>query len=134
MSTIAGVRGAYRPSLNFAEATQRKILRRYPLPGFIKTLMLVGTDCSYTQYLRFGQVKLVVFGVIRVTSRGRIAHVSKLVSSLWMQRLSSFIGTAELSTALPWKSPGQARGSGRGQPSSCQDKLNSRRTRRASEA
>ena len=59
---------------------------------------------SYMQYLCFGQAELAIFGVIRATSRGRIVHVSELVSSLWMQRLSSLVGTAESSTALPWKS------------------------------
>jgi len=58
---------------------------------------------SYMQYLCFGQVGLAIFGVIRATSRGRIVHVSELVSSLWMQRLSSLVETAESSTALPWK-------------------------------
>jgi len=66
--------------------------------------MLVGTDFSYTQYLCFGKVELAIFGVIRLTSRGRIARVSEFMSSLWMKRLSSLVGTVEPSTALPWKS------------------------------
>ena len=43
----------------------------------------------------------IVLEVVRVTTRSRIAHVRKSLST---PRLSNFVGTAEVSTKLPWKS------------------------------
>jgi hypothetical protein len=52
-------------------------------------------------YLTEGEA--VIMEIVRVTSRGRIAHVSELALS-WTQRLSSFVGIADSGTKLPWTS------------------------------
>ena len=75
-----------------------------------------------------------IFKVVRITSRGRIAHVSELAIIFMDAEVKQLCWDCRVEHKVAVEESGQARGTGSGQLSSCQDELNSTRTQRASES
>ena len=75
-----------------------------------------------------------IFKVVRVTSRGRIAHVSEFAVIFMDAEVKQLRWDCRVEYEVAVEEPRQARGTGSSQLSSCQDKLNSTRTQRASES
>ena len=75
-----------------------------------------------------------IFKVVRITSCGRIAHVSELALTFVDAEVKQLRWDRRVEHKVSTEKSGQARGTGSGPLSSCQDKLNSTRTLRASES
>ena len=76
----------------------------------------------------------IIFEVVRVTSHGRMAHVSELALIVMDAEVKQLCWDCRVEHKAAVEEFGRAHGSGRGQPVSYEDKLNSRRTLRASES